>query len=55
MATKKCIMAGAGTGKTTYLLNQALDIPREKNVLYLKSSKGDARYCSQQYYGHDLV
>lgn len=42
MATQKCIMAGAGTGKTTYLLNQALDVSREKNVLYLTYTEAAA-------------
>lgn len=35
-------MAGAGTGKTTYLLNQALNFPREKNVLYLTYTEAAA-------------
>ena len=42
MVTQKCIMAGAGTGKTTYLLNQALNVPREKNVLYLTYTEAAA-------------
>ena len=35
-------MAGAGTGKTTYLLNQALNVPHEKNVLYLTYTEAAA-------------
>ena len=31
----KCVIAGAGTGKTTYLLELALKAPRNDNVLYL--------------------
>lgn len=41
-------MAGAGTGKTTYLLNQALDIPREKNVLYLTYTEAAAIHFASQ-------
>ena len=32
---RKCVIAGAGTGKTSYLLELALKAPRNVNVLYL--------------------
>ncbi len=35
VSVKKCVIAGAGTGKTTYLLNLALNAPQGDNVLYL--------------------
>lgn len=35
MTIKKCVIAGAGSGKTTYLLNLALGAPSHENVLYL--------------------
>lgn len=48
MSVKKCVIAGAGTGKTTYLLKLALNAPETCNVLYLTYTEAASAHFETQ-------